>query len=165
MRVNKLVRLSNNSLWHDLRLSATMYSLKCQFTLSSAWNQKEKTQPSFVVQEVVCGLRKESIELETFQQAFNLWLWTVVVYQKVLTTGCAIFTDQCGSIGMFLVYLLYECKCLRIDLLKINRCLNVLFIIWFLYVLNLITFVLRNTQRNDSDGICLFADKQLKFMP
>ena len=165
MRVNKLVRLSNNSLWHDLRLSATMYSLKCQFTLSSAWNQKEKTQPSFVVQEGVCGLRKESIELETFQQAFNLWLWTVVVYQKVLTTGRAIFTNQCGSLRMFLVYLLYERKCLRIDLLKINRCLNVPFIIWFLYVLNLITFVLRNTQRNDLDGICLFADKQLKFMP
>ena len=43
-----------------------------QFTLLSAWNQKEKTQPSFVVKEVMCGLRKESIELETFQQAFNL---------------------------------------------------------------------------------------------
>ena len=96
-----------------------------QCTLSSAWNQKEKTQPSFVVQEVVCGLRKESIELETFQQAFNLWLWTVVVYQKVLTTGRAIFTDQCGSLRMFLVYLLYERKCLRTDLIKINCCLNI----------------------------------------
>ena len=32
-----------------------------QFTLSSDWNQKEKTQQSFVVQEVVWGLRKESI--------------------------------------------------------------------------------------------------------
>ena len=28
-----------------------------------------------------------------------------------------------------------------------------------------ITFVLRNTLRNDSEGILLFADKQLKFMP
>ena len=37
-----------------------------QYNLSSAWNQKEKTQQSFVVQEVVWGLRKESIEHETF---------------------------------------------------------------------------------------------------
>ena len=37
---------------------------------------------------------------------------------------------------MFLVSLLYEGKCLRIDLLKINCCLNVPFNIWFLYVLN-----------------------------
>ena len=72
---------------------------------------------------------------------------------------------RCGSRGMFLVSLLYERKCLRIDLLKINCCLNVPFIIWFLYVLNSLTFVLRNTRRNDSEGICLFADKQLKFMP
>ena len=47
-------------------------------------------------------------------------------------------TDRaiCGSHGMFLVSLLYERKCLRIDLLKINCCLNVPFNIWFLYVLN-----------------------------
>ena len=37
---------------------------------------------------------------------------------------------------MFLVSFLYERRCLRIDLLKINCCLNVLFNIWFLYVLN-----------------------------
>ena len=46
---------------------------------------------------------------------------------------------QCGSIGMFLVSLLYERKCLRIDLIKINCCLNVAFIIWSLYVLNSVT--------------------------
>ena len=43
-----------------------------QFTLSSDWNQKEKTQQSFAVQEVVCGLSKQSIQHETFQQAFDL---------------------------------------------------------------------------------------------
>ena len=42
-----------------------------QFNLSIAWNQKEKTQQSFVVQEVVWGLRKQSIEHETFSQAFD----------------------------------------------------------------------------------------------
>ena len=44
---------------------------------------------------------------------------------------------------MFLVSFLHERRCLRIDLFKINCYLNVLLIIWFLYVLNSITFVLR----------------------
>ena len=35
-----------------------------------------------------------------------------------------------------IVYYLYEHKYLRIDLIKINCCLNVPFMIWFLYVLN-----------------------------
>ena len=46
---------------------------------------------------------------------------------------------RCGSLGMFLVSLLYERKCLRIDLIKINCSLNVPFIFWFLYVLNSVT--------------------------
>ena len=46
---------------------------------------------------------------------------------------------SCGSLGMFLVSLLYERNYLRIDLVKINCCLNVPFMIWFLYVLNSIT--------------------------
>ena len=50
---------------------------------------------------------------------------------------------------MFLVSLLHERKCLRNDLLKINCYLNVLFIIWFLYVLISITFVLWHIRRND----------------
>ena len=58
----------------------------------------------------------------------------------------------CNSLGMFLVSFLYERRCLRIDLLKINCCLYVPFNIWFLCVES-ITFVLRNTQRNDSEGI------------
>ena len=58
----------------------------------------------------------------------------------------------CSSLGMFLVSFLYERRCLRIDLLKINCCLYVPFNIWFLCVES-ITFVLRNTQRNDSEGI------------
>ena len=41
------------------------YDCLQQFTLSSDWNQKEKTQQSFVVQDVVWGLRKEFIEHET----------------------------------------------------------------------------------------------------
>ena len=73
----------------------------------------------------------------------------MVVYQKVLTTGCTIFTNRCGSLGMFLVSLLHERKCLRNDLLKINCYLNVLFIIWFLYVLISILFVLWHIRRND----------------
>ena len=42
----------------------------------------------------------------------------------------------CSSLGMFLVSFLFERRCLRIDLLKINCSLNVPFNIWFFYVLN-----------------------------
>ena len=41
-----------------------------------------------------------------------------------------------GSLGMFLASLLYELECLRTDLFKIDCCLRVSFITWFLYVLN-----------------------------
>ena len=75
----------------------------------------------------------------------------------VLTTGRAL--------GMFLVSLLNERKCLRIDLFKINFCLNVPFIIWFLYVLNSITFVLRTPAATTRKEFSFFADKLLKFMP
>ena len=46
-----------------------------------------------------------------------------------------------GSLGMFLSSLLYERKCLKIDLFKIDCCLNASFIIcvFFFYVLNSIT--------------------------
>ena len=47
------------------------------------------------------------------------------------------------TLEMFLVpvhvSLVYDHICLRIDVFKINYCLNVLFIIWFLYVFYLIT--------------------------
>ena len=46
---------------------------------------------------------------------------------------------RCGSLGIFLVSLLYERKFLRIDLIKINCCVNVPFIIWSLCVLNSVT--------------------------
>ena len=56
-----------------------------------------------------------------------------------------IFTDLVWHMQMFLVSLLYDGICLRIDVLKINYCLNILFIIWFLYVFYSITFVLWNS--------------------
>ena len=67
---------------------------------------------------------------------------------------------------MFLVSLLHERKCLRIDLFKINCYLNVPLIhdlVSLCVELDNVCFA--NTQRNDSEGICLVADKQLKFMP
>ena len=42
-----------------------------------------------------------------------------------------------GSLGMFLVSLLYERKCLRSDLIKRNCCLNVPFIICFFFFFGL----------------------------
>ena len=50
-----------------------------------------------------------------------------------------------GTLEMFLVSLLYDRICLRIDVFKINYWLNIRFIIWFLYVFYSITFVLWNT--------------------
>ena len=50
-----------------------------------------------------------------------------------------------GTLEMFLVSLLYDRICLRIDVFKINYWLNILFIIWFLYAFHLITFVFWNT--------------------
>ena len=49
------------------------------------------------------------------------------------------------ALEIFLVSLLYDRICLRIDVLKINYCLNILFIIWYLYVFYSITFVVPNT--------------------
>ena len=50
------------------------------------------------------------------------------------------------TLEMFLVSLVYDHMRLRIDVSKINYCLNILFTcIWFLYVFYLMTFVLRKT--------------------
>ena len=49
------------------------------------------------------------------------------------------------TLEMFVVSLVYDHICLRIDVFKINYCLDILFIIWFLYVFYSITFVLRKT--------------------
>ena len=38
-----------------------------------------------------------------------------------------------GTLEMFIVSLLYDRLCLRIDVFKINYCLNILLIIWLLY--------------------------------
>ena len=66
----------------------------------------------------------------------------------------------CGTLKMFLVSLLYDRICLRIDVF-ISRlmfcCLTILFIIWFLCVFYSITFVLRNTDPTQREGICSFA--------
>ena len=50
------------------------------------------------------------------------------------------------TLQMLLVSLVYDHICLRIDVFKINYCLNILFTcIWFLYVFYSMTFVLRKT--------------------
>ena len=52
---------TNKTQWQVKLIYDTTFDCLQQFTLSSDWNQKEKTQQSFVVQEVLWGLRKESI--------------------------------------------------------------------------------------------------------
>ena len=104
-----------------LRLSATIYSLEC---LESEGENRV----------IFCCTGTRVWFEERIHRTWN-----------VLTSiRCrAIFTDRGGSLRMFLVSFLHERRCLRIDLFKINCYLNVLLIIWFLYVLNSITFVLR----------------------
>ena len=63
-----------------------------------------------------------------------------------------------GTLEMFLLSLLYDRIRLRIDVFKINYCLNILFIIWFLDVFYSITFVLWNTDPTQRERICSFAD-------
>ena len=61
-----------------------------------------------------------------------------------------------GSLEMFLASLLYVLKCLRIDLFKIDCCLHVSVIIWFLYVLNSI--------KNACRVFIALADRMTYFM-
>ena len=72
---------------------------------------------------------------------------------------------RCSSLGMFLVYFLYERRFLRIELLKIKCCLNVPFNIWFLYLLNRYRLFCGTPDATTRKEFFLFADKQLKFMP
>ena len=66
-RVSSIQPWSTNGTQRRVKLICDMSS-DClqQFNLSSAWNQKDKTQQSFVVHEVVWGLRRQTIEHETF---------------------------------------------------------------------------------------------------
>ena len=86
-----------------------------------------ENQQSFIVQEVVRGLRKESIEHETFYQAGGDIRFLTPIRRCIpeSTDNRPQVLYLCGSLGMFLVSLLYELKCLRKDLIKINCCLNI----------------------------------------
>ena len=63
--------------------------------------------------------------------------WNVLTGIRFLTPICSCVAEStdnrprdlywCSSLGMYLVYFLYESRCLWIDLSKINCCLNVLF--------------------------------------
>ena len=85
-RVSSIQPLTTNGTHQRMKLICDMTS-DClqQFNLSSAWNLKEKTQQSFFVQEVVWSLRRHSI---------HQWLRSVVVKQKVLTTGHAMINGN-----------------------------------------------------------------------
>ena len=57
--------------------------------------------------------------------------------------------------------------CSTVDVFKISSCPYIMFVSWFLCVFYSMTFVLRNTDPTQREGICSFADikkKQLKFM-
>ena len=111
---------SEAELRHDFRLSGTIYPLECL-------ESEGENQQSFIVREVVRGLRKESIEHETFYQAGGDIRFLTPIRRCIpeSTDNRPQVLYLCGSLGMFLVSLLYELKCLRKDLIKINCCLNI----------------------------------------
>ena len=66
---------------------------------------------------------------------------------------------------MFLVSLLYESKCFRIDVLKdklLPEC-SVYYLVSLCVEIDNVCFA--KHPHNDWEEICLFAHKQLKFMP
>ena len=138
------LKMGRNGKW---RWSATWLSIVCNNLLSRVPGIRRRKPSNLLLYRKSCEVwGKNPLNMKCFNRpvdAFDLLLLSVVVYQKVLTTGHAIFADVFTVLGMFLASLLYERKCLRIDLLKINCCLNVLFIIWFPYVLNSVTSALQ----------------------
>ena len=107
-----------------------------QFTLSSSWNQKEKTQQSLLYRKSCEVWGKNPSNMKRFNRhSMSLRFMTP-------NRGCIPeSTDNRprdlfrGSLGMFLSSLLYERKCLKIDLFKIDCCLNASFIICVFFFL------------------------------
>ena len=111
--------------------SATWLPIVCSNLLSRVPGIRRRKPSNLLLYRKPCEVwGKHPPNMKRFNrlvEAFDLWPRSVVVYHKVPTTGRAM---RCGSLGMFLVSLLYEGKCLRIDHIKINCCLNVPFSFW-----------------------------------
>ena len=85
--------------------------------------------------------------------------WKVLTHIRFMTLGWS-YTKLAARSPMWYTWnesLLYDI-CLRVDVSEINSCLNILFICWFLCVFYPMTFVLRNTDPTQRDGICSFAN-------
>ena len=119
--------------------SATWLPIVCNNFLSRVPGIRRRKPSNLLLYRKSCDVwRKNPSIMKRFNRLFEAF--------DLIRSGIPESTDnrppdlyRCGSLGMFLVSLLYERKCLRSDLIKINCCLNVPFIFWFLYVLNSVT--------------------------
>ena len=132
--------------------------------MSSGFELYSRWVPLFIVQEVVWGLSKESSpsNMKRFNR-HSTSLRFMTPNRSCIPEG----TDNRprnlfrGSLGMFLASLLYELECLRIDLFKIDCCLHVSFIIWFLYVLNSIKKRMQSVHRASRPHDLFYPSSQL----
>ena len=132
---------SPSSLRHDFRLSATvMYSL--------VWLESEGENPA------ICSSTGRRVRLEERIHR----TWKVLIGMRSTQQAACVITDV-----VLLKCSLYDRICLRIDVFKINCCLNILFIIWFLYVYYSKTFVLQNTDPTQREGIWKYPSLEDKI--
>ena len=132
--------------------------------MSSGFELYSRWVPLFIVQEVVWGLSKESSpsNMKHFNR-HSVSLRFMTPNRSCIPAG----TDNRprnlfrGSLGMFLASLLYELECLRTDLFKIDCCLHVSFIIWFLYVLNSIKKRMQSVHRASRPHDLFYPSSQL----
>ena len=132
---------SPSSLRHDFRLSATvMYSL--------VWLESEGENPA------ICSCTGRRVRLEERIHR----TWKVLLGIRSTQQAACVITDV-----VLLKCYVYDRICLRIDVFKINCCLNILFIIWFLYVYYSKTFVLQNTDPTQREGILKYPSLEDKI--
>ena len=133
--------------------------------MSSGFELYSRWVPLFIVQEVVWGLSKEPSpsNMKRFNR-HSTSLRFMTPNRSCIPEG----TDNMrprnlfrGSLGMFLASLLYELECLRIDLFKIDCCLHVSFIIWFLYILNSIKKRMQSVHRASRPHDLFYPSSQL----
>ena len=121
--------------------SATWLPIVCNNLLSQVPEIRRRKPSNLLLYRKSCevwGKNTSNMKRNRLVEAFDLWLRCIP--ESTNNRPWDFYrVYRSGLLGTFLVSLLYERKYLRIDLIKINCCLNVPFKIWFLYVLNSVT--------------------------
>ena len=119
--------------------SATWLPIVCNNLLSQVPGIRRRKPSNLLLYRKSCevwGKNTSNMKRNRLVEAFDLWLRCIPEstdnrpwdFYRVYPSGL---------LGRFLVSLLYERKYLRIDLIKINCCLNVPFKIWILLCIEL----------------------------